>query len=292
MADDLYGDEQHGIDRHGADGIGAGASTEALELDSKPLQDAVARGAIARSAAAPASPDARDLTARQRMVLDSLIELMARNGYPPTTRELCLALGVRSTNGVHEHLQTLERKGWLDRDGGTSRGIRLRHHPDPGARWSRQFGEGETDGEAQTVALAAERAGQRGQGRAVAVLGRVAAGVPIPAIEAADEVLVIDQRLCGGGDTFALRVVGRSMVDAGILPQDLVLVQPCARVDNGKIAVVDLDGEVTVKRFYAEAGGVRLVAENREMAPIVLDRAAAARLRVVGEVRGVVRTLH
>ncbi len=264
------------------------ASTEVMSRDSKGLPASVLAGPVA-----PAAPDARDLTARQRMVLDSLIELMTRNGYPPTTRELCLALGVRSTNGVHEHLQTLERKGWLDRDGGTSRGIRLRHHPDPGTRWSRAFAESDADVEAPAGASAVPSgAGQRGQGQAVAVLGRVAAGAPIPAVEAADEVLVIDQRLCGGGDTFALRVVGRSMVDAGILPQDLVLVQPCQRVENGKIAVVDLDGEVTVKRFYAEAGGVRLVAENREMAPIVLDRAASARLRVVGEVRGVVRTLH
>lgn len=241
------------------------------------------------------------LTARQRMIFDFLVESSEAQGYPPTMREIGEFFGIRSTNAVHEHMRALERKGWVERVEGASRGIRVVWRGQGSADRKLARDEQRDDGGAEaTVARHTSRTGDKGlsasphrdRGRTIAVLGRVAAGVPIPAIELAEEHLTLDERLTGGGDVFALRVVGRSMVDAGILPNDLILVRATERVDNGKIAVVEIDGEVTVKRFYAERGGVRLVAENREMAPIVLDAEAAASLRIVGVVQGVVRALH
>ena len=262
-----------------------------------------------------------ELTARQRMIFDFLVEFSQREGYPPTMREIGEFFGIRSTNAVHEHLRALERKGWVERAEGASRGVRVVRQPSDEAapvvvvesdgevadhEEGRQAAHGAAHGgsviqlpgggRSAATARSGNTGGGRGsvggQGRTVAVLGQVAAGVPIPAVELADDRMVIDERLTGGHDVFALRVVGRSMIDAGILPEDLILVRPAERVDNGKIAVVEIDGEVTVKRFYAERGGIRLVAENREMAPIVLDAAAAASLRVVGVVQGVIRALR
>ena len=260
------------------------------------------------------------LTARQRMIFDYLVEFSQREGYPPTMREIGEFFGIRSTNAVHEHLRALERKGWVERAEGASRGVRVMRQPtevaaapvvivdsdadgDTNSNDAEGSSTGPTDRRASVTKLPGRVAGQRlistsrtgsssGQGRTVAILGQVAAGVPIPALELADDRMVIDESLTGGHDVFALRVVGRSMIDAGILPQDLILVRPTERVDNGKIAVVEIDGEVTVKRFYAERGGIRLVAENREMAPIVLDAEASAALRVVGVVQGVIRALR
>ena len=260
------------------------------------------------------------LTARQRMIFDYLVEFSQREGYPPTMREIGEFFGIRSTNAVHEHLRALERKGWVERAEGASRGVRVMRQPtevaaapvvivdsdadgDTNSNDAEGSSTGPTDRRASVTKLPGRVAGQRlistsrtgsssGQGRTVAILGQVAAGVPIPALELADDRMVIDESLTGGHDVFALRVVGRSMIDAGILPQDLILVRPTERVDNGKIAVVEIDGEVTVKCFYAERGGIRLVAENREMAPIVLDAEASAALRVVGVVQGVIRALR
>lgn len=257
-----------------------------------------------------------ELTARQRMIFDFLVEFSQREGYPPTMREIGEFFGIRSTNAVHEHLRALERKGWVERAEGASRGVRVVRQPggvaaapvvvvdeegvDPGSEVptarSGDVIQLPTAGARRNVEAARpgpmRASTAAGQGRTVAILGQVAAGVPIPAVELADDRMVIDESLTGGHDVFALRVVGRSMIDAGILPQDLILVRPTERVDNGKIAVVEIDGEVTVKRFYAERGGIRLVAENREMAPIVLDAQAAAALRVVGVVQGVIRALR
>lgn len=223
-----------------------------------------------------------DLTTRQRMVYDHLVDYLDTHGYPPTVREIGEFFGMRSTNGVHEHLRALEKKGYLSREDKASRGLTV----------LRRAGSAAAPKAAVVAPAARARAAGGGGGRTVAVLGKVAAGVPIPAVEHADDVLTLDERLTGDGEVFALRVQGRSMIEAGILPHDLILVRSAPRVDNGRIAVVDVDGEVTVKRFYAEATGVRLVAENREMAPIWIDADAASRVRVLGEVSGVVRTLH
>lgn len=241
-----------------------------------------------------------DLTTRQRMIFDHLLDFLGAHGYPPTVREIAEFFGMRSTNGVHEHLVALEKKGYISREGKASRGLTLLKLPDGATSPDGVAPATPVDGAASETASAGAAvlplrprlADRQSDVRTIPVLGKVAAGVPIPAVEQADDVLSLDASLTGGGEVFALRVQGRSMVEAGILPHDLLLVRSAPRVDNGRIAVVDVEGEVTVKRFYAEAGGVRLVPENREMAPMFYDAEAASRMRVLGEVAGVVRTLH
>ena len=223
------------------------------------------------------------LTARQRNVLDYVIEYQDEHGFPPSMREIGEFFKIRSTNGVSDHLRALERKGWLVRNGQQSRGLSIQKRPDGG-----QVCGGEH------VPVAGPNAGPRGvTTMQVPVLGRVAAGVPLLAVEQIERTITIDPSLIGGGgEVFGLRVEGRSMIGAGILPGDLVFVRRRATADNGRIAVVMIDGEATVKRFYREADHIRLQAENPDMAPIIIDRQAAEDCQILGEVVGVWRQLR
>jgi repressor LexA len=130
----------------------------------------------------------------------------------------------------------------------------------------------------------------RGDAVSVPMLGRVAAGQPILAVEDAEETLVVDAWLLGGpGEVFGLRVVGDSMIDAGILPGDLVFVRRQQTARPGEIAVAMLRGEATVKRWYPEADGIRLQPENQRLAPIFVPRSEAHHLQLLGVVSGVFR---
>ena len=217
------------------------------------------------------------LTARQRNVLDYVIEYQDEHGFPPSMREIGEFFQIRSTNGVSDHLRALERKGWLTRNGQQSRGLSILKRPDGG----------------QVAAASAPLARNEGSVMQVPVLGRVAAGVPLLAVEQIEQTITIDPSLVGGGgEVFGLRVEGRSMIGAGILPGDLVFVRRRATADNGRIAVVMIDGEATVKRFYREADHIRLQAENPDMAPIMLNRQQAEDCQILGEVVGVWRQLR
>jgi repressor LexA len=165
-------------------------------------------------------------------------------GIPPSIRQIGVALGISSTNGVRTHLQALEKKGYIHRNLRTSRGIatldRLRT-PSSTARL-------------KTVK--------------VPILGRVAAGMPILAVENREGTLTLDPTLVESADTFALRIEGDSMIAAGILPGDYVLVRPQDNAYDGDIVVALVEDEVTVKRFYREVDSIRLQPENPTMAPL------------------------
>ncbi len=212
-----------------------------------------------------------DLAPRQRAVLDFFISHLDQVGTPPTYREIAEALGIRSTNGVADHIKALERKGYLERSGdGRSR--------------------------ARSLRLTEKALGrQRDEGTvAVPILGRVAAGHPILADEAYDGTLRFDaQLLPPGSPVFALRVSGDSMIDEGILDGDLVLVRRQQAARNGELVVVLVDGEATVKRWYREPGRIRLQPSNRDMEPIYLDPTQEVALvgRVVALLRGYERPL-
>ena len=217
------------------------------------------------------------LTARQRNVLDYVIEYQDDHGFPPSMREIGEFFHIRSTNGVSDHLRALERKGWLTRNGQQSRGLTIRKRPGDNA---------------VVVSPVDKRPGGAAPLR-VPVLGQVAAGLPLLAVEQIEQTVTIDPSLVGGGgEVFGLRVEGRSMIGAGILPGDLIFVRRRATADNGRIAVVMIDGEATVKRFYREADHIRLQAENPDMAPIIIDRKASESCQVLGEVVGVWRQLR
>ena len=217
------------------------------------------------------------LTARQRNVLDYVIEYQDDHGFPPSMREIGEFFQIRSTNGVSDHLRALERKGWLMRNGQQSRGLSIQKRPDDGA----------------AVATPVDNRPSPAATMQVPILGRVAAGVPLLAVEQIEKTVTIDPSMVGGGgEVFGLRVEGRSMIGAGILPGDLIFVRRRAVADNGRIAVVMIDGEATVKRFYREANHIRLQAENPDMAPIIIERDEAESCQVLGEVVGVWRQLR
>jgi len=201
------------------------------------------------------------LTARQQEMLDYIERVVNTTGYPPSIRQIGEALNIRSTNGVRAHLKALEKKGYIHRSLRTSRGIAMLDHVQ------------------RVVSAAAQEA------VAVPILGRVTAGTPILAVENYDGHLALDPSLVKGDDVFVLRVEGDSMIEAGILDGDYVLVRPQQSANNGDIVVALLEDEVTVKRFYREANGIRLQPENARLAPIRLPN-----VYICGKVTGLIRT--
>lgn len=190
-----------------------------------------------------------EITNSQRKILD-FIRNSLQDGVSPSVREICDATGFKSTATVHNHLQSLEDKGLIIRTKGTNRSIRLSE-----------------DTTAQ-----------------IPVLGRVTAGVPILAVEDVEGYLPISEKIRRGRELFALRVVGESMINAGILDNDIVVVHKTPVAENGQIVVAMIDDEATVKRFYKEDGHFRLQPENDAFRPIISDDCC-----VLGQVISVVR---
>jgi repressor LexA len=205
------------------------------------------------------------LTERQEELLKYIEQEVSTTGVPPSIRQIGAALGISSTNGVRAHLKALEKKGYIHRNLRTSRGISM---PD-------------------RIKQVATRVLQ--EAMEIPVLGRVTAGAPILAVENRDAMLRLDPSLVKSEDTFALRVEGDSMVEAGILDGDFVLVRPQQNASNGDIVVALLENdEVTVKRFYRESNGYRLQPENPRMTPI-----RVAEVHICGKVTGLIRpTVH
>ncbi len=201
------------------------------------------------------------LTDRQQEMLDYIEHVVITTGFPPSIRQMGEALGISSTNGVRAHLKALEKKGYIHRSLRTSRGIAM------------------LDRVKRVVSAVAPEA------VSVPILGRVTAGMPILAVENYDGNLILDPSLVKGDDVFALRVEGDSMIEAGILDGDYVLVRPQQSADNGDIIVALLEDEVTVKRFYQEADGIRLQPENARMEPIHVPDVG-----ICGKVTGLIRT--
>ena len=201
------------------------------------------------------------LTARQQQILDFIEHIVSTTGFPPSIRQIGEALHISSTNGVRAHLKALEKKGYIHRSLRTSRGIAM------------------LDNVQRVVSAVTQEA------VAIPILGRVTAGAPILAVENYDGHLSLDPSLVKSDDMFALRVEGDSMIEAGILDGDYVLVRPQDSASNGDIVVALLDDEVTVKRFYRESDGIRLQPENARLAPIRVPNVS-----ICGKVTGLIRT--
>ena len=207
------------------------------------------------------------LSSRQSEILEFIVAAMGQTGVCPSYREIGRALGIGSTNGVSDHIKALERKGYIERVGGrgASRSIRLTDKAQ--GSWSDE----------QIVGIP--------------VLGRVAAGEPLLAVENYESTIRMDQNLMPpGGQVFALVVQGDSMIEDGIHSGDTVFVQQKRSCRNGEIAVVMVEGEATVKRFFHEGDHVRLQPANSSMEPILLN-ARSGDIEVVGTVVGLFRQL-
>ncbi|MEB3030913.1 transcriptional repressor LexA [[Mycobacterium] nativiensis] len=219
------------------------------------------------------APDS-SLTSRQRTILDVIRASVNERGYPPSIREIGDAVGLTSTSSVAHQLRTLERKGYLRRDPNRPRAVDVR-----GAD------------EAAAAAEATPRTEFAGSDALpeptfVPVLGRIAAGGPILAEEAIEDVFPLPRELVGEGELFLLKVVGESMVDAAICDGDWVVVRQQNVADNGDIVAAMIDGEATVKTFKRTGGQVWLMPHNPVFDPIPGNDAV-----VLGKVVTVIRKI-
>jgi repressor LexA len=178
----------------------------------------------------------------QQRILEFIRSEIQTKGYPPSVREIAVAVGLKSTSTVHGHLRRLEKKGLLHRDAMKPRAMELTE---------------ERESAVPTVA--------------VPVLGHVTAGLPILAEENLEEYIPLPETLLGDGEHFVLRVHGDSMIEAGILDGDRIIVRRQQEANNGEIVVAMVEDSATVKRFYKEHGHFRLQPENRSMQPILVD---------------------
>jgi repressor LexA len=208
------------------------------------------------------------LTGRQQEIWDFLVDYVDRQGYPPTVREIGEHVGLASPSTVHAHLANLERAGYLKRDPTKPRALELLAHR-------------------RREAAPAQRA----ELQQLPLLGQIAAGGPLLAEEQVEDYLAMPDELTRGGADFLLRVKGDSMVEAGILDGDIVVVRRQQTAQNGDIVVAlagedETADEATVKRFFREDGRVRLQPENSALEPIY-----AAHVHILGKVVGVFRAL-
>nr|WP_206524268.1 transcriptional repressor LexA [Lujinxingia sediminis] len=223
------------------------------------------------------------LTNRQAKVLELIADHIQKVGYPPTIRELGDALGIRSTNGVNDHLKALEKKGYLSREDAKSRTLRPLFWPNGDAFDLSPSAAGQGD-----VAMEPDSDVHQ-----VPVVGRIAAGLPISAIEQTEEVVAIGEGLLGRHpDLFALRVKGESMIEDGIFDGDYIFVRKQSDVRDGVIVAAMVDGEATVKRLFREKGQVRLQPANASMEPIYVREEDGRDTSVLGAVVGVFRRLN
>jgi len=212
------------------------------------------------------------LTHRQRAVLDFISGSIHERGYPPTLREIGNHLGIRSTNGVNDHLRALERKGFITREDMKSRTLRPTHPTSP-----------------------PKRRGARGDDNGlieIPILGRVAAGLPLEAVEDPSDCVRIDRMLVGGSkDVFGLKITGESMIEAGIHDGDYVFVRKQLTANRGEIVVTMVGDEATCKYYFPERDHIRLEPANRQMAPILIPKNDWRSTQILGVVVGVYRRL-
>ncbi len=200
------------------------------------------------------------ITTKQQEILDYIKNEILKKGYPPTVREICETVNLKSTSSVHSHLETLEKNGYIRRDPTKPRAIEI------------------CDDSFQMV---------RTEMVSLPVIGNVAAGQPILAEENIEEYFPVPADLVPRGESFILNVRGDSMINAGILNGDRVFVNQCSTANNGDIVVALIEDSATVKRYYREKDHIRLQPENDTMDPIIVPNC-----EILGKVFGIYRIYH
>lgn len=199
------------------------------------------------------------ITSKQQEILQYIKDTILEKGYPPTVREICEAVHLKSTSSVHSHLETLERNGFIRRDPTKPRAMEILD---------------------DTFGLTRREMVQ------VPVTGTVAAGQPILAEENVEDYFPVPANMLPNSQTFMLRVKGESMINAGILEGDQIIVEQTSDARNGDIVVALIEDSATVKRFYKEEGHYRLQPENDAMEPIIVSE-----LNILGKVVGLFRLM-
>jgi len=226
-------------------------------------------------------PDRDSLTDRQKEVLELISRSIDQRGYPPTLREIGEQMGIKSTNGVNDHLKALEKKGYLAREDLKSRALRpLRGRDGAGAA---------------PAAPAAAPAFLADELVEIPIVGRVAAGLPLLAVENVEDTVKVDKFFLGNSrehEVFALRVKGNSMIEDGIHDGDFIFVKKSFTADKGDIVVALIEDEATVKRFYPEGDVIRFQPANAAMQPILVKKKDFKSVNLIGVVVGVYRKIR
>lgn len=197
------------------------------------------------------------ITDKQKEILEYIRDTILGKGYPPAVREICEAVHLKSTSSVHSHLETLEKNGYIRRDPTKPRTIEI---------------------------LDDDFALTRREMVNVPIIGTVAAGMPILAEENIEDYMPIPVEMLPNKEVFMLKVKGESMIEAGILPNDKVIVAKQPTASNGDVVVALLDDSATVKTFYKESDHIRLQPENSSMDPIIVND-----VQILGKVIGLYR---
>ena len=200
------------------------------------------------------------ISSKQREILEYIKQEILNKGYPPAVREICEAVHLKSTSSVHSHLETLEKNGYIRRDPTKQRAIEI---IDDNFNLTRR----------EVVN--------------VPIIGQVAAGQPLLAVENIENYFPIPTEFMPNAETFMLKVKGDSMINAGIFNGDKILVQKQSDAQNGDIVVALVDDSATVKTFYKEDGHFRLQPENDTMDPIIVNECS-----ILGKVFGIMRFLN
>lgn len=199
------------------------------------------------------------ITQKQQEILEYIKDTILRKGYPPSVREICEAVHLKSTSSVHSHLETLEENGYIRRDPTKPRAIEILD---------------------DTFGLVRREMVQ------IPLVGAVAAGMPILAEENIEDYFPLPANFLPNAQLFMLRVKGESMIEAGIFDGDLVIVAQTPVAHNGEIVVAMVEDSATVKRFYKEDGHYRLQPENSAMDPIIVPQ-----VEILGKVAGLYRRM-
>ena len=200
------------------------------------------------------------ISEKQSMILEYIKKEILSRGYPPSVREICNAVGLKSTSSVHAHLESLEKNGYIHRDPTKPRAIEI------------------IDDEFNLT---------RREMTNLPIIGTVAAGTPILTQENIEDYFPIPTDMAPNNEAFVLKVKGESMVNAGILDGDLIFVEQKNTASNGEIIVALVDDSATVKTFYKEDGHIRLQPENESMEPIIVDD-----VQIIGKPFGVFRKMN
>ncbi len=207
----------------------------------------------------------KNLTAKQSKIYEFIRAWQMENGYPPTQKEISNHFGFGSLNAVRNHLALIEKKGYIRLNFGKSRGIQLTSVSVPISRQQENF---------------------------IPLLGSIAAGVPIWAEQNFDDYLPIPPSMFGGGELFALHVRGHSMTGAGIKNGDIAVIKKQDCVENGEIAAVLIEQEVTLKRVYLSSESLVLKSENPAFEDLKFAAGKSDIIRILGRYRGIIRTMN
>lgn len=211
------------------------------------------------------------ITPKQQEILDFMKSRILEKGYPPSVREICEAVSLKSTSSVHAHLETLEKNGYIRRDPAKPRAIEIMDSAFNQAM-KESFIQSPTDNEYSRELVN------------IPMVGTVAAGEPLLAVENVTDYFPVPVDMLPNAETFMLRVKGDSMINMGIYEGDQLIVERKNTASNGEVIVALVDDSATVKRFYKENGHYRLQPENDDMDPIIVDHC-----EIIGKVIGLIR---